>query len=91
MQSIHKDNILYYKTVKIIINASGFTKVILNIVVCHHGFLGPVITNNKTFYPFIVYCHFVIFYVVFLPCSIYKPAALSKGQIAASKIYPLSF
>ena len=36
---------VYYKLAKIIINASGFAEVIINIVVRHYGLLDLIITN----------------------------------------------
>ena len=73
------------------INAPGFVEIILDVVVCHHGLLGPVVTNSSTLCPLETFYRCVIFYAVFLQRSICKLAALSKGQIAASKAYPLSF
>ena len=73
------------------IDVPGFIEVILDVVVCHHSLLGPVVTNSSTLCPFETFCCCVIFYAVFLQRSICKLAALSKGQIAASKAYPLSF
>lgn len=37
---------IYYKPVKIIINTVRFAKVIINIVVRHHGFLESIISNR---------------------------------------------
>ena len=90
-RSTHKDSILHYKAVKIMIDAPGFAEVILDVVVRHHSLLGPVVTNSSTLYPLETCCRCVIFNAVFLRRSICKPAALPKGQIAASKAYPLSF
>ena len=91
LQLIYKNSFLYYKTVKIMIDALGFAEVIFNITVYHYGFLGPVITNSSTLYPLKTCPCYVIFYIVFLQRSICKPAALPKDQIVASKAYPLSF
>ena len=49
-QLTYKDNILYYKIVKIMINAPGFAEVILNVVVHHHCLLGSVVTNNDSIF-----------------------------------------
>ena len=73
------------------IDTPSFAEVILNIVVYHHSLLGPVVINSSTFYPLKTCCCCIIFFAVFLPRSICKLAALPKGQIAASKTYPLSF
>lgn len=37
--------IVYYKPVKITINAYGLAKVIINAVVCHHGLLNPIVSD----------------------------------------------
>ena len=50
--STHKDNILYHKVVKIMINALGFAEVIYNVVICHHCLLGSVVTNSGSFFFF---------------------------------------
>ena len=73
------------------IDALGFTEVILNVVVCYHGLLSPIVINNSTLYLLKTCCYCVIFYAVFLQYFICKLAVLPKGQIAASKAYPLSF
>ena len=73
------------------IDALGFAEVILDIVICHYGLLSPVVTNNSTLCPLKTCCCCVILYAVFLQRSICKPMALPKGQIAASKAYPLNF
>ena len=36
---------VHYKLVKVTINAPGLAKVIINVVVRHHGFLDLIITN----------------------------------------------
>ena len=48
-QSTHEDNIVYYKAVKVMINAPGFAEVILNIVVRYHCLLGSVVINSSSF------------------------------------------
>ena len=80
----------YYNFSDLTITIKAFS----NIVVCYHNFLGLVVTNNSALYPFRTYYCYVIFYVldnILLLYSICKPVALSKSQIAASKIYLLSF
>lgn len=52
LQLTYKDNILYNKAVKIKINAFGFTKIILNVIVCHHCFSSLVVSNSDIFYLF---------------------------------------
>ena len=44
----HKDSILHYTFT---INAPNFAEVILNVVVCHHGLPGSVVTNSSALYP----------------------------------------
>ena len=41
---------IYYKIVKVIINAKGFIEVIINVVVKHHGFLNSIINNRKSLF-----------------------------------------
>ena len=36
---------IYYKLVKITINTSSFTEIIINVVVRHHHFLDSIVTN----------------------------------------------
>ena len=48
LQSTHKDSILYYKAVLIMINSPNFTDVILNVVKCHCNFPDLVITNRSS-------------------------------------------
>ena len=36
---------IYYKSVKVIINTSGYAKVIINVVVKNHGLLDLIIIN----------------------------------------------
>ena len=38
--------IVYYKPVKITINASGLAEVIIDVIVCHHGFLDSIVTDR---------------------------------------------
>lgn len=90
LQSNFKDNILYYKTVKVTINALNFAEVILNIVAYLYGLLGPVLTNNSalnTLKPCYCYIIFQTLDVAILLRFICKPAALLKDQIAASGVY----
>ena len=60
----------------------------------HHGLPGLIVTNSGALYP-LKACHCcAMFYAldaVLLSRPICKPAALPKGQIAASKAYLLSF
>lgn len=89
LSSSHKNNILYYKAVKVIINISNIGKIIFE-----YSFLNLIITNNSFSY-FFKTCHFcAIFYAldaIFLLYFICKSMALSKNQIAASKTYSLNF
>ena len=42
--------IIHYKPVKATINAPGLAKVIIDIVIKHHGLLDSIITNRKSFF-----------------------------------------
>ena len=44
-QSTHKNSILYHKAVKVMINASNFAKIIVNVIVCL-----SVVTNSGALY-----------------------------------------
>ena len=46
LQLTHKDNILYYKAVKIMINPPNFVEVILNVIKRHRNLLDLVTTNR---------------------------------------------
>ena len=46
-QLTHKNSILHYKAVKVMINASNFAEVIVDVIVCLQ-----VITNSSAFYSF---------------------------------------
>ena len=41
---------VYYKPVKVTINAPGLAEVIINVVVRHHGFPDSIITNRGSFF-----------------------------------------
>ena len=41
---------VHYKLVKIIINASGLAKIIINMVVWQHGLLDLIVTNKSSFF-----------------------------------------
>ena len=75
------------------INTSSFVEVIFDVVVCHHYFPGSVVINRSAFYLFKAYYYCAMFYaldVILLLRPICKPTTLSKGQIAANKVYFLS-
>ena len=38
---------VYYKLIKVTINALSLAKVIINMVVKHHGLLNSIVTNQK--------------------------------------------
>ena len=42
--------IVYYKPVKVIINASGLAEVIINVVVRHHSLPNLIVTNQKSLF-----------------------------------------
>ena len=42
--------IIYYKVVKITIDAPGLAKVIIDVVVCHHGFPDSIITDKSSLF-----------------------------------------
>ena len=53
---------VYYKPVKITINALGLAKVIINVVVRHHGFPELIITNQESFFTskfWLLLCYFL--------------------------------
>ena len=41
---------VYYKPVKVIINALGFAKVIINMIVSYHSFLDSIVTDWGSFF-----------------------------------------
>lgn len=41
---------VYYKVIKITINAPSLTKVIINIVVYYYGFLKSIVTNSSSLF-----------------------------------------
>ena len=54
--------IVYYKPVKVIINALGFAKVIIKMVVKYHGFLDSIVTNRKLLFTskfWLLLCYFL--------------------------------
>ena len=114
LQLTHKDSILYYKAVKIMINIHKFIKVMSNVIVCYYNLLDLaiimevfsdvvicyhnlphlIIIDSDAFY-LLEICHcyaiFQILDAIFLLRFICKPAALLKGQIAASGAYFQAF
>ena len=54
--------IVYYKLVKIIINAPGLAEVIINVVVWHHGLLDSIVTNRTSVFTpkfWLLLCYFL--------------------------------
>ena len=43
-------NMIYYKLVKISINVAGLVEVIIDMVVCHHGFSDSIVTNRSSLF-----------------------------------------
>ena len=85
----HKDSILYYKVVKVTINAPKFTEVIVNLIVC----LSVVIDSGALYRLGTCHCC-AMFYeldAVLLSRSICKLAALPKSRMVAREAYLLSF
>ena len=90
LQLTYKDSILYYNSIKVIINISNFTKVIFNIIVYYYCFLCLVITDNNFFCNFNLYHNYIMFYILnktFLLYFICILVALLKSQIIFSKAY----
>ena len=42
--------VVYYKPVKVIINATGLAEVIIDVVICHHSLLDSIIINKYIFF-----------------------------------------
>lgn len=85
LQLTHKDSLLHYKIVKVIIHISNFINVIFD-----NDFLDLIIINSSFFYHFKTYHCYTIFSILNTAILLYfisKLAILSKSQIATSKAY----
>ena len=76
---------VYYKPIKVTIDASGLAKIIINVVVRHHGLLDLIVTNGGYFSPWSSGHCYVISSTLsggYEPPSILKRMAKPRDKIA---------
>ena len=77
---------VYYKPVKVTINALGLAKVILNVIIWHHGISNSIVTDRSSLLNLSSGHHYAISLVSSedsLPSSIHRQTARSKGKIVS--------